>query len=99
MPAASAMPDNEGMSGKTARSSALTIVVLAALAAAVNAAPSPGEMTFQKYPDSFGGTVAHHAVVPLWREPAGRTRDRLRQVRCASPAAAAQGTACFVAGP
>lgn len=91
------MPWN--MSGKTARSSALTIIVLAALAGAVNAAPSSGPMTFQPHPDGFGGPVARHAIVPLWREPATRTSYSVTQVRCASPAAAAQGTTCFVTGP
>jgi hypothetical protein len=87
------------MTRKTARSSALTIVVLAAIAGAVNVAPAPGQMTFQKYPDTFGGHVAPHAIVPLWREPVSKSRYSVAQVECASPAAAAQGTSCFVAGP
>ncbi len=88
------------MSPKTARSTVVTVAFLAAAAIVVNAAPASAPMTFQKYPDAFGGPLAHHqAVVPLWREHATASRFRVREVRCASGAAAAPGTRCFVAGP
>jgi hypothetical protein len=86
------------VSAKTARSSAVTIAFLAAAAIVVNAAPASAPMTFQKYPDAFGGRVAHHAVMPLWREQGTHARP-MREVRCAAPAAVAAGTTCFVAGP
>ena len=91
--------DTEDVSPKTARSSALTIAVLAALAGAVNAFPAGTPMTFQKYPDGFAGPVAPHAVVPLWRESVAGARYTVRSVRCAAPAAVAAGTKCFVTGP
>jgi hypothetical protein len=56
-------------------------------------------MTFQKYPDAFGGPVAHRThVMPIQRvsDSAG---SRLRAVPCSAPGAAASGTACFVAAP
>ena len=81
------------------RSSAVTVAFLAAAAIVVNAAPASAPLTFQKHPDGFGGPVARHAVVPLWREQAAPTRYSVHQVRCASLAAAASGTACFVTGP
>lgn len=87
------------VSPKTARTSAVTVAFLAAAAIVVNAAPASEPMTFQKYPDGFGGPVAHHVVVPLWRERAATTRYAVHQVRCAAPAAVAAGTTCFVAGP
>ena len=89
------------MSTKTARSSTVTVAFLAAAAIVVNAAPASAPMTFQKYPDAFAGPVAHHqVVVPLWREQrTASTRYRVHRVRCASPAAVANGTGCFVTGP
>lgn len=87
------------VSRKTARSSTLTIAVLAALAGAVNAFPAGAPMTFQKYPDGFAGPVARHAVAPIWRESPAGERYSLRSVRCAAPAAVAAGTKCFVTGP
>lgn len=87
------------MSPKTARTSAVTVAFLAAAAIVVNTAPASAPMTFQKYPDAFGGRVAAHAVVPIWREQAVTSSASLRRVRCAAPAAVAAGTTCFVAGP
>ncbi len=91
--------DPETMSRNTARSTAVTVAFLAAAAIVVNAAPASAPLTFQKYPDAFGGRVAPHAVVPIWREQATPARYSVHQVRCASPAAAPSGTACFVTGP
>lgn len=87
------------MTRKTARSSALTIVVLAALAGGVNAAPASDPLTFQPHPDGFGGPVAHHRIASIWREQGVAAAYSVRRVRCAAPAAEAAGTACFVTGP
>jgi hypothetical protein len=84
------------MRSKTARSALVTIAVLAVTAGVVNSAPAGEDMTFQKYPDAFGGPVAHRVHArPLDRVPASAARA-LRPVRCA-PGAAAAGTICFVA--
>lgn len=91
--------DPKSVKRKTVRSSAVTVAFLAAAAIVVNAAPASAPMTFQKYPDGFAGPVAPHAIAPIWREPATQSRYSMHRVRCASPAAAASGTACFVTGP
>lgn len=99
MPGTEGRTDAQTVSSKTARSSAVTVAFLALAAVVVNTAPASAPMTFQKYPDSFGGPVARHAVAPIWREQASATRFSVREVRCAAPAAVAAGTTCFVAGP
>lgn len=67
----------------------IALAVVAA-AAAVSAGVGTGSTGVQPDPSTaaFGGRIAHHAVVPIWREPARAGGGRLVRVTCAIDVAA-----------